>query len=422
MAAILLICFIVFLFMGVPVAFALGLSSFVFFILNNIPMVAFAQKMYSGLDVFTLLCIPGFILAGNLMNGGGLTNRIIEFSKTLVGHIRGGVGISNVLASMVFAGISGTALADVASIGSIMIPSMKKEGYAPRVAVAISASSSLVGPIIPPSLPMIVVGTLMSVSVGKLFVAGIIPGMLLGGGIMGIVYFIARKNNYPVQPRATIKQTAKAFYNGIWALIMVALILFGILGGLFTPTEASIIAVIYALFVGMFIYKELNTAKIFTIVSDSIRTTAGLMLMVGFANIFAWILATEQVPQMVASALLGVTSNKFILLLLINLIFMFAGMFLETISALLILVPVLLKVALEIDMDPIQFGIMAILNLVIGLTTPPVGVCLFVASSIGRISIADAVKGLMPFFVWMIAVLLAITYIPALTLYLPSFL
>ena len=420
MAWILFLLFVLFLFSGVPVAFSLGLSCFFYFILADIPMIAFAQKMYSGLDVFTLLCIPGFILAGSLMNGGGLTGKIINFSKSLVGHVKGGVGMSNIVASMVFAGISGTALADVASIGAIMIPTMKKEGYEAKDAVAISASASLVGPIIPPSLPMIIVGTLTGLSVGKLFVAGIIPGLLLGGGMMIIVYFLAKKKNYPVQKRATIKESMVAFYEGIWAIFMVFLILFGILGGFFTPTEASIVAVIYALFVGFFIYKELNFKKLLDITGVSLKTTAGLMLLVGFANIFAWILATEQIPQQIATSLLGITDNKIVILLLINIIFLFAGMFLETISALLILVPVLLKVVLAVDVSPIQFGVIAVLNLVIGLTTPPVGICLFVASSIGKIKLSEAVRGLFPFFMWMIIVLMMVTYIPAITLWLPS--
>lgn len=421
MSLLLFSSFVAFLFLGVPVAYALGLSCFFYFVIEGIPLIAFAQKMYSGLDVFTLLCIPGFIFAGNLMNAGGITSKIIAFSKSLVGHIRGGIGMSNIVSSMVFAGISGTALADVASIGAIMIPTMKKEGYDDKDAVAISASSSLVGPIIPPSLPMIIVGTLTGMSVGKLFVAGIVPGILLGLGMMVIVYFLAKKKGYPIQAKSSLKEVLIAFYKGIWALIMVFLILFGILGGFFTPTEASIIAVVYALFVGFLIYKEMTFPKLTKILKDSLKTTAGIMLLVGFANIFAWILSTEQIPQLIASSLLEITDNKFVILLLINVVFLFAGMFLETISALLILVPVLLKIVVEVGVSPIQFGVIAVLNLVIGLTTPPVGVCLFVASSIGQIKLSEAVKGLMPFFIWMIIVLLLVTYVPAITLFLPSF-
>lgn len=422
MALLLFVSFILFLFIGVPVSYSLGLSCLIYFIGNDIPLIAFAQKMYSGLDSFTLLCIPGFILAGNLMNEGGLTKKIIALAKALVGHIRGGVGMSNIVASMVFAGISGTALADVASIGNIMIPAMKKEGYDPKYAVAISASSSLVGPIIPPSLPMIIVGTLTGLSVGKLFVAGILPGIMLGLGMMIIVYVIAKKRNYPIQKRSTLKESIKAFVNGIWSIIMVFIILFGILGGFFTPTEASIVAVLYALLVGIFIYRQLNLSNIFVIIKDSIKTTAGIMLLVGFANIFAWILATENIPQLIATSLLSVTSNKILILLLVNVVFLFAGMFLETISALLILVPVLLKVVTAVGVDPINFGLIAVLNLVIGLTTPPVGVCLFVASDIGKVPLTESIKGLIPFFVWMMIVLLSVTYIPAITLWLPSLL
>lgn len=418
--SLMFLAFVFFLFAGIPVAFSLGLSCFFYFILAEVPFIAFAQKMYSGLDIFTLLCVPGFIFAGNLMNGGGLTQRIIAFSKALVGHIRGGVGMANIVASMVFAGISGTALADVASIGAIMIPTMKKEGYEPKDAVAISASSSLVGPIIPPSLPMIVVGTLTGISVGKLFIAGIVPGLLLGLGMMIIVYFLARKKGYPVQKRMPLRQAIMAFYEGIWAIVMVFLILFGILGGFFTPTEASIVAVVYAVFVGSFIYKELSFKSLLEIAQKSLISTAGIMLLVGFASIFAWILAVEEVPQLIAKSLLSITNNKIVILLLINCVFLFAGMFLETISALLILVPVMLKIVIAVGVDPIQFGIIAVLNLVIGLTTPPVGVCLFVASSIGGVRLSESIKGLTPFFIWMVLVLMMVSYIPAITLWLPS--
>ena len=269
---------------------------------------------------------------------------------------------------------------------------------------------------------MIIVGTLTGLSVGKLFVAGILPGIMLGVGMMLIVYIIAKKGNYPIQKRSTLKESIKSFVNGIWSIIMVFIILFGILGGFFTPTEASIVAVLYALLVGIFIYKQLNLSNIFVIIKDSIKTTAGIMLLVGFANIFAWILATENIPQLIATSLLSVTSNKIIILLLVNIVFLFAGMFLETISALLILVTVLLKVVTAVGVDPIQFGLIAVLNLVIGLTTPPVGVCLFVASDIGKVPLTQSIRGLIPFFIWMMIVLLSVTYIPAITLWLPSLL
>ncbi|MGL4676970.1 MAG: TRAP transporter large permease [Brevinema sp.] len=420
MATVLFISFLILLLLGVPVAFSLGLACLIFFLLEGIPIIAFAQKMYSGLDSFTLLCIPGFILAGNLMNGGGITAKIIGFAKSLVGHIRGGLGMANIVSSMVFAGISGTALADVASIGAVMIPTMKKEGYKAHTAVAISVSSSLVGPIIPPSVPMIIVGTLTGLSVGKLFIAGIVPGLLLGLGMMFIVYFIARKYQYPTCEKTTLKQKFSALLEGSWALMMVVIILFGILGGFFTPTEASIISVIYALLVGFFVYKELTVSNCLAIIMNSIKTTSGIMLLVGFANVFAWILASEQIPQQIANTLLGITTNKVIILLLVNLVLIIAGMFLETLSALLILVPVLLKIVVAVGVDPLQFGIMAVLNLVIGLTTPPVGVCLFVGSSIGKIRLSESLKGMYPFFIWMLIVLLLTSYVPAITTWLPQ--
>jgi tripartite ATP-independent transporter DctM subunit len=412
------IFFFVMLFIGMPVAFSLGLSTAFYFLVEHIPLITLPQKMFSGMNSFVLLCVPGFILAGNLMNRGGITMKIIDFSNSLVGHIRGGLSLANIVASMVFAGISGTATADAASLGAILIPAMEKDGYETDFSCAVTASSSTIGPIIPPSLPMIIAGTMTGLSVSKLFVAGIIPGILLGFGMMGVSYFISCRRKHPKRARASFKQLISSFFNAFWALLMTLIILVGIIGGFFTPTEASIIAVIYATVVGIFVYKELKLKDILPILLDSAKTTTAILVLIGFANVFAWILAMEQVPQMVSSALLSVTQNKFVMLLLINLLLLFVGTFMETLAALAILFPTLLSIAINVGVDPIQFAIIAVLNLVIGLTTPPVGVCLFVTSTIGKISLSKIARAVLPFLGVSLGVLMLVTYIPATTLWL----
>ncbi len=420
MIALLMVIFILCLLLRFPIAFALGLSCFAYILAKGIPLIVIPMKLYSGIDVFVLLSVPGFILAGNLMNHGGLTARIISFCNHLLGHIRGGLSLANIGASMLFAGISGTAVSDTASIGSVMIPAMKKQGYGGGFSCAVTAASSTVGPIIPPSVPMIIAATLSGLSVGKLFLAGAIPGFLLGTGLMGVAYFISARRLYPKHPRSNIRQMANGFVDTFWALLMTFIILFGIVGGIFTPTEASIIAVIYALIIGVFVYKKLSFRNIQVIVLDSMKTSASLMVLVGFANLFGWILITEQLPQWISNEILEFTQNKYLVLLLINILLIFVGTFMETIAALLILFPILLKVAITVGADPIHFSVIAVLNLIIGLTTPPVGVCLFVASSIGKISMSAVSKGILPFLLVSILVLVLVTLIPALSLYLPS--
>ncbi len=420
MILLLFLAFLIFLIIGIPIAFALGLSSMVFLLFSDIPLLVIPQKMYAGLDVFVLLSIPGFILAGNLMNASGITQRIIAFCNALLGHIRGGLGLANVGASMLFGGISGTAIADTASIGSVMIPAMEKEGYDKGFSCAVTATSSTLGPIIPPSLPMIIAATLTGLSVGKLFVAGIIPGLLLGLGLLGLTYFISVKRKYPKKKRASWMTMAKSFYQAFWALMMTLLILFGIIGGVFTPTEASIVAVVYALVIGLLVYRELNWTQLPQIILESAKMTASLMVLVGFANLFAWIMTVEEIPQMIAAGLLGLTENRFLILLLINVLLLFVGAFMETIAALLILFPVLLGVAVHVGVDPVQFAIIMVMNLVIGLTTPPVGVCLFVASSIGNISLEKISRAGFPFLLVSLIILLLVTYVPEISLFLPG--
>lgn len=421
-AIILFLSFIGLIFLGVPIAFSMGLSSLLYLAITDIPYIIIAQKLFTGINSFVLLCIPGFVLAGNLMNTGGITKRIIKFSNAAIGHIRGGLGLANIVASMIFAGITGTAIADTTSLGAILIPAMKEEGYDVPFSVAVTASSSTIGPIIPPSLPMIMVGTLTGISVSKLFLGGAIPGVLLGLFLMVVCYYISVKRQYPKDTKKPFTYVFRAFCDAFWALMLTVIILWGILGGLFTPTEASIVASLYALIVGMFIYGELKWKHLPKIILDTMKTSAAIMMLVGFAATFGWILASEQIPQLVAKAILSISTNKIVVLLLLNILLLFVGMFMETIAALIILFPVLLPVAIQIGVDPIHFGVMAVLNLMIGLTTPPVGVCLFAGASIGKISIAKATRAILPFLAVSLFVLMLVTFIPQITLFLPNLL
>jgi len=412
--------FVLGLAIGVPVAATLGLSSLAYLLFTGTPVVVMPQKMYAGMDVFVLLSIPGFILAGNLMNRGGITERIIRFANALVGWIRGGLGLTNVGASMLFGGITGTAVADAASIGGVMIPGMKKAGYPADFSAAVTAASSTVGPIIPPSVPMIIVGALSGISVGKMFLAGAIPGILMGVAMMVTTYLIARKKNFPRQPWLGVVEIARSLGGAFWALAMTGIIIYGLLSGIATPTETAIIASVYAFVVGAFVYRELPIREVPSIIIDSAIASAAILVLVGFANVFGWILVSEQIPQTIANAVLSMTDNKFLVILIINVLLLFVGMFMETIAALIILFVPLLALAEAVGTEPLHFATFAVLNLMIGLTTPPLGVCLFVCANIAREPLAPVVRAILPFLVTNIAVLLLVSYIPALATWLPS--
>ena len=420
---ILFTTFIVCLIIGVPVAICLGVSSAAYLLFHaDIPLVVFSQKIYAGVDSFVLLCIPGFIMAGNLMNGGGITDRIIRFASASVGWIRGGLGLTNVAASMVFAGISGTAVAEAASIGAVMIPGMKKEGYPISFAAAITAAASTVGPIIPPSVPMIIVGALTGVSVGRMFMAGAIPGILLGLGMMLVCYILAVRNNYPRRPWQGWRELWNSFLGAFWALMLTALIVGGLLSGIVTPTETALLACVYAFVVGVYFYKGITLRQVPKIVIDSAITSAALLALVGIANVFGWIMAAEQIPQTIAKAMLSITNDRNLIILLINILLLIVGMFMETIAALIILFPTLMTVATGVGIDPVHFATFAVLNLMIGLTTPPVGVCLFVCANIAKEPLWEVIKAIFPFLIGNLVVLLMVSYIPQLSLWLPNLL
>lgn len=408
------------LIVGIPVAIALGLSSMSYLLLADIPLVVMSQKVYAGVDVFVLLSIPGFILAGNLMNRGGITERIIRFANALVGWIRGGLGLTNIGASMLFGGITGTAVADAASIGGVMIPGMKKAGYPADFAAAVTAASSTVGPIIPPSVPMIIVGALSGISVGKMFMAGAVPGIMMGLAMMITCYIIARKKNFPREKWQGFRELLRSFGAAFWALAMTGIIVYGLLSGIATPTETAIVASVYAFVVGAFVYRELPLKMVPTIIIESGVSAASILVLVGLANVFGWILVSERIPQAIADGVLSITDNKILVILIINLLLLFVGMFMETIAALIILFVPLLALAEAVGIEPLHFATFAVLNLMIGLTTPPVGVCLFVCAGIARLPLFPVVRAILPFLLTNIAVLLLVSFIPALATWLPN--
>lgn len=420
MAFLLVGLFLVLLLAGMPIVFSLAVSSLVYLLINGESLTIIPQTMFAGINSFTLVAIPAFILAGNLMNEGGITDKIIQFSKASVGRVRGGLSLTNVASSLGFSGISGTALADTASIGSVLIPAMKREGYGPGFSAAVTSMSSTVGPMIPPSLPMIIVGTLAGASIGDLFLAGAIPGLLLSLGFFIVAYVISVKRSYPKEEPVSAKELFKSFLGAFWALLMIFIILWGILGGYFTPTEAAVVAVLYAFVIGTAVYRKLHLRNFPKLLIDTIVATAAILLLVGFANLFGWILVSEGIPTMLADGLLSITDNGVLIILMLLLLLLIVGMFMETIAALTILFPVLLPVAESIGMDTVHFGVVMVLALMIGLSTPPVGVCLFVAADLAKVSVGKAFKELIPFLGVSLAVLLLVSFIPSISLFLPG--
>jgi C4-dicarboxylate transporter DctM subunit len=408
---LLLISFVFFLAIGVPIAFVLGLTPLVAMIVQGgTPLTLVAQRIFTGMDNPVLMAIPFFILAGNIMSRGGMTQQLVTFCKVLVGWLRGGLAYINVVISMIFAGITGAAVADTSAIGSILIPAMQREGYDTDFSAAVTATSSTIGPVIPPSIPFIIYGVLGEVSIASLFLAGIVPGVLLGVFMMGVVAYYAHKRNYPKETLPTLKEALTSFYQAGLVLIMPLIILGGILSGVFTPTESACIAVFYALFIGLFVHRDLKLKDLPKILIDTGATSSLVMLVIGMASIFSWVLASEQVPQKVTEAILSLTENRIVILLLMNLVLLIVGTFMETAASLIILTPVLLPLMTNIGIDPLHFGVILVLNLVIGLTTPPVGVCLFIACSIGNTRLELVSRAIVPFLFSSIAVLLIATY------------
>jgi len=422
MLALMGITFVVCLAFGIPIAFCLGIAAAVSLLSLGLPLQVVAQRIFTGIDSFPLMAVPFFILAGDLMNQGGTTLRLVRFSNVLVGWIRGGLAHTNIVASMFLAGISGSAVADAAAIGGIMIPGMTKEGYDKDFSAAVTASASTMGPIIPPSIFMVIYGVTTGVSVGGLFAAGFIPGILMGFSFMAVAYMISRRRNYPRQPFPSARQIVEVTRQATFALLAPVIILGGILTGVFTPTEAAAVAVGYAFLIGLLIHKELSFRAMPALLIQSGVTTSILLLVIGTANILAWVLSAEQVPQKIAQGLLAVTTDPHLIMLLINVFLLVVGMFMEGGAAIIILAPVLSQVATSVGIHPLHFGFVVVLNIVIGLLTPPLGVCLFVVCSLSRIPIERLVRAIMPFLLIEIGILLLVSYFPMTVLLIPKWL
>jgi len=417
-----ILVFIISLIIGVPIAFCLGLSALISLIfIKQIPLVVIAQKMFTGLDVFPFMAVPFFILAGDLMNRSGITKRLVTFSDVLVGHIKGGLANINIVSSMFFAGITGSAVADTSAIGSMMIPAMTEKGFDIDFSAAVTASSSVIGPIIPPSIPMVIYALLSGSSVGALFLAGVFPGILLGIFLMLVSYVISSKRNYPRRVRKMqIKEILIHCLNAIIPLIMPVIILGGILSGIFTATEASGIAVVYSLIIGFFVYRNLKLIDLKEISISTAKTTGMVFLVIACANMFNWVISIERIPQLIETFFTTYISNQYLFLLVINIMFLILGCFMEGTAAMIITVPIFLPIAEAFGVNPIMFGAIVVLNLMIGLITPPVGLCLYVACGISNISLERISKAVIPFLIVEIIVLFIVTYCPPVTLWLPK--
>ena len=460
---ILIFSFLALMLCGLPVAVAMAGGSLVYILVSgSVPDIVLAQRMISGIESFPLLAVPFFILAGNLMNIAGITSRIYDFAIALVGWMKGGLGQVNIIGSVIFSGMSGTAIADAAGLGSIEIKAMKEHGYPTEFAVGVTAASATLGPIIPPSLPFVIYGMMANVSIGALFLGGILPGLFLTFLMMLTVSYFARRNgwggdvafnwgrlghagleilivlSFPMAIWLAVKAGASvnmasmvAFvvllaldwrynFSAVLALMAPVILIGGMTMGWFTPTEAAVAAVLWALFLGLVRYRTMNLKTLAQATFDTIETTASVLFIVTAASIFAWLLTTTQAAQLLADWILSITSNPLVFLLLVNILILFVGCFIDTIAAITILVPILLPIVLKLGIDPVQFGLIVTLNLMIGLMTPPLGMVLFVLARISKLSVERATMAILPWLIPLVVGLIAITYIPALTLWLPQ--
>ncbi len=408
---------------NVPIAICTALATVGGIIYTqDVPMMVFVQRMFTGMDTFTLIAVPLFILCGRFMALGGITQDLIAMSRVLVGYFKGGLAYINIVASMLFAGITGSAASDTSSIGAILIPAMEDQGFDKDFAVAVTATSSTIGVMIPPSIPMVVYGASSGASIGKLFLGGIVPGLITGLALMLISGVIAHKRDYPSDKFVGVKESLLITLRGIPALLTVIIILGGIVGGVFTPTEAAGIAALYSFLLGRFYYKELKFRDIPKMLAEVALTTGQVALMIATASSLAWLFAQQGVPAMIGNFITGITTNKYLLLLIMNALLLFVGTWLDLSPAVIIFTPILLPIATSLGIDPVHFGVIMVVNLAIGLFTPPVGVCLFVSCGIAKCSISSVVKAFIPFLIVMIGVLLMITYIPNLVMALPNLL
>jgi len=408
--------------LGVPIAASMALTAILSFLALGGPdlLLMVPQRMYSGTTSFTLLAIPFFILAGNLMNTGGITTRLIHFAQCLVGHIRGGLGHVTVVTNMIMAGMSGAAVADAVGTGNILIPSMEKAGY-PRVfSAALVGAASTIGPIIPPSIPFVIYGSMTGTSVGRLFLAGFVPGVLMGMLLMITVAIISKRRGYPSERRASLRELLRATVQAAPAWGSPFIIIGGILAGVFTPTEAAAVASVYALAIGMFLYREITLADLPRILWETVRNSVQVMFIISAASVFGWLLIQQQIPTKMVEGLMALTSQRWLVLLIVNVILLILGCFMEGIAIMLLTIPVFVPLVTRVGVDPVHFGVIMALNSMIGLLTPPVGMCLYAVSSISKVAIWPLARELWPYIVALTVCLFLITYIPWLTVWIPN--
>ena len=421
--AALFVMLFVFMALGMPVAVALGLSSL-------LTIMAFAQdslaslslKLYETSEAYTLLAIPFFILGGSFMTTGGVARRMIRFANACIGHLRGGLAMASVLACMLFAAVSGSSPATVVAVGSIVIAGMVKAGYPMPFAAGVICNAGTLGILIPPSIVMVVYGAATETSVGKLFMAGVIPGVLLGLMLMAAIYIRARMLDLPRQPRASLGEIVRSGRDSLWGLLLIVIILGGIYGGIFTPTEAAAVAAVYAFVIAVFVYRDIGMGNVPQVLLESGRVTVMLMFIVANALLFAHVLTTERIPQTIAETIIGLGMPAWQFLIVVNILLLVAGMFMEPTGIILIMAPILFPIASELGIDPVHLGIIMVVNLEIGMVTPPIGLNLFVTAGITRMSIMGVARAALPWTLILLAFLAIITYVPAITLALPNLL
>jgi len=420
--AVLFGVFFLLLFLSVPVGVALGASTFItsYFFEGPESLIDLASAVFSKLDKYALMAIPMFILAGNLLSRGSSAKRIVDFARTFVGHLPGGLPIAAIFASIIFAAVSGSSPATVAAIGSIMFGAITSAGYPKSYAVGTITASGSLGILIPPSIVMIIYGVTAEISIGKLFIAGIIPGLMIGFMLMAVTYIGAKRLGFKRGEPAPWSEKWKKFKESFWALMTIVIIIGGIYGGIFTPTEAAAVSAVWALFIAIFIYKDIKIKELKTVFLESAKTSAMIMFIIANASVFAYFLTLENIPQMLSDFVVQMHLNKVMFLVAVNILLLIAGNFMEPSSIIMIMVPLLLPVAKMLGIDPIHFGVIITINMELGMLTPPVGLNLFVASGITGLPIKEVVKAVMPWFLVIFVGLLLITYVPSISLWLPN--
>lgn len=408
--------------LGMSIFLAMGMSCALTVVVFGLPNMILAQSFVRGLASYDFLALPFYFLAGDLMNKGGITNRLINFSRSVIGHIKGGMSHVNIVASMIFSGVSGSAVADTSAIGSVLIPAMRKDGYPDSYSAAVTGASSTIGPIIPPSIPLVIYGLLAQESIGRLFLAGAVPGVLMGVYLLAASFIISSHRGYPAHERAKFREVLRSSGDALLALLMPFIIIGGITTGIVTPTEAGVIAVIYGLILGGFVYREIKIKELPHLLGQSMVNTSKILIIIATTGLFAWIVANMGIGEILADFFLSVSSNKWVLLVILNLFFLIWGCFLDPITAMVILVPIFIPLVSQAGIDLIHFGLLVVMNQMIGLITPPVGIILYLTSSIANTKVERVIREMVPFYFALILVLILCTFVPSVVLWLPNLL